>query len=81
MLLCNAQAAKNFLVLVQTKVLGFSLLQFYDAVKTERLLSQADKALEIKQFYKYGRHNWHQCSHNLRAKLVQNKRGYKLAKN
>ena len=40
------------------KMLAFSLLHFYDVAETAKnAFTQADRGLEIKQFYKHGRHN------------------------
>ena len=38
----------------------------------KKVVTQADRAFGIKQFYKFGRHNWHRCSQNLRTNEAQN---------
>ena len=54
---------KFFLALVQMKMLAFSFSQFYNLAKTAiKAFTQADRALEKKQFYKQGQRNWHRCS-------------------
>ena len=54
-MLRTAQAARMFLVLIQIKMLAFSLLQFYDAGKTvKKAFAQAYRALEVQQFYVIG---------------------------
>ena len=52
-----AQATAKFLAVVQVEKIGFvaiSLLQFYDAAKSpKKAFTEADRALDNKQFYKH----------------------------
>ena len=68
-MLRTAQATKMFLVLIQIKMLAFSLLQFYDAGKTaKKAFTQAYRVLGSTTVLC----NWYRCSQNLRTNEGKN---------
>ena len=78
---CEVRSTQILNVPYRTAILGFNchsgwkarFCNFTTLQKEQKAFGQADKAFVIKQIYKLGRINWHQCSQNLlRIKEVEN---------
>ena len=67
------QAAKNFFGFCSNenaRFFAFAILKY--CKNSKKAFTEADGALEIKQFCKHGCHNRHRCSQNLQPNEAKN---------